>query len=84
MKLILLLGLIGSFYSLAQKKGDGTHTPVPGVVASGEVEYGVMMTIKGRTSISRFIDKDKKMVCYMAHHHQTDTIQTMSCEKLGK
>jgi hypothetical protein len=65
-------------------KRSKPHNPMPGVVASAEVEYGVMMTIKGKTSISRFTDKDKKIICYVSHKHKTDEVIAMSCVPMGK
>lgn len=86
MKLLLGMLIVGIFQvrAIAKTNKNSTHSPVPGVVASSEVEYGVMMTIKGKTSISRFTDKDKNIVCYVSHKHNTDEVQAISCLPDGK
>jgi catabolite regulation protein CreA len=83
MKLALTLLLLTLSSGWAAKNSK-THNPMPGVVASGEVEYGVMMTIKGKTSISRFTDKDRNITCYVSHKHKTDEVIAMSCVPSGK
>jgi hypothetical protein len=69
--------------NIAWAEKSESHSPLPGVVASKEVEYGVMMTIKGKTSISRFTDNDRNVTCYVSHKHKTDEVIAMSCVPLG-
>lgn len=82
MKLVFLVLVVLSTCAFAKKKAT-SHSPMPGVVASNEVEYGVMMTIKGKTSISRFTDNDRNITCYISHKHKTDEVIAMSCVPKG-
>lgn len=50
-----------------------------GIVTSEQAEFGVMATIRGKTSFVRFYDKSLDKVCYASLLHKTDQIQAISC-----
>ena len=80
--MIMTLLLSGATYAKKpkkQQKDSKFQTAYKGIVASDEVEFGIMMTIRGKTSVARFVDKDANKVCYLSFKHQTDELQAMSC-----